>query len=218
MTPPRSPPRAVPARQFQASQRTFNLSETISSTPTAALQAASSTTWSPLSTPPTPSAKLATSSSSLRIKWGESACRPSSTSSPTSSSCRTMTPASSNLFFCKRRPVPRQKTSTSPSCLAKNQERMPLPLSGSQTSPTPTALSTEIPSPCATSYSASTSPSTISSPTRPTHSCSLPARTCPPSSPATASSLSQPNNRHYLLSGIFKKSPTASADRVNREE
>ena len=67
--------------------------------------------------------KLATSSSSRRIKWAEPACRPSSTSSPTSSSCRTTTPASSNLCFCKRRPVPHQRTSTSPSCPAKSLER-----------------------------------------------------------------------------------------------
>ncbi len=121
------------------------------------------------------------------------------------------------LLQTAARPAPKG-SSTSPSCPAKSREKMPLPQSGSQTSPTPAAFSTEIRFPSATSYSASTSPSTISSPTKPTHSCSLPARTCPPSSPATASSLSQPNNRHYLLSGIFKKSPTPSADRVNRDE
>ena len=112
------------------------------------------------------------------------------------------------LLQTAARPAPRSPTS--PSCPAKNREKMPLPQSGSQTSPTPTALSTEIRFPSATSYSASTSPSTISSPTKPTHSCSLPARACPPSSPATASFLSQPNDR-FTLRPASSKNPQPQA-------
>ena len=73
-----------------------------------------------------------------------------------------------------------------------------------------------------TTFCASTNPSSTSSPTTPTLSCSPPAPPSLLSTPAKASSSPQPNNRDrsrlYCAIGIFKKSSTPSADRVNRVE